>query len=128
MLKHSGMGQRFYEKTGTPLHPMSPISKILWLKAEKPEVFQATRWFIGIKEYILWRLFGEFVVDYSVASATGLFNIREFRWDEEILEFCGITSQMLPLPVNPGKQLSGSEEVAELLGLAADTPFMSWRE
>ena len=125
MLKHSGMGQRFYEKTGTPLHPMSPISKILWLKVEKPEVFQAARWFIGIKEYILWRLFGEFVVDYSVASATGLFNIREFRWDEEILEFCGITSQMLPLPVNPGKQLSGlSEEVAELLGLAADTPFI----
>ena len=125
MLKHSEVGQRFYEKTGTPLHPMSPLNKILWLRAENPELFQAARWFIGIKEYILWRLFGEFVVDFSVASATGLFNIREFRWDEEILEFCGITSQMLPLPVSPGHQLSGlSEDVAELLGLAADTPFI----
>jgi len=125
MLKHSEVGQRFYEKTGTPLHPMSPLSKILWLKAEKPDLFQTARWIIGIKEYILWRLFGEFVVDYSVASATGLFNIREFRWDEEILEFCGITGNMLPLPVSPGHQLSGlSEEAAELLGLAPETPFI----
>lgn len=40
------------------------------------------------------------------------------------MEFCGITSQMLPLPVSPGHQLSGLSEMAELLGLAADTPLL----
>jgi gluconokinase len=125
MLKKSDMGQRIYEKTGTPLHPMSPLSKILWLKAERPELFQRARWFIGIKEYVLWRLFGEFVIDYSVASATGLFNIRNFAWDEEVLAFCGITGYQLSTPVSPTHQLQGlPEDIAELLGIDAQTPFI----
>jgi len=125
MLKKSEMGQKFYEKTGTPLHPMSPLSKILWLKAEKHAIFQKAKWFIGIKEYVMWRLFGEFLIDYSVASATGLFNIKTFEWDEEVLAFCGITSQQLSTPVSPTHQLQGlSEDIAELLGIDVQTPFI----
>ncbi|MER2064352.1 MAG: FGGY family carbohydrate kinase, partial [Alkalibacterium sp.] len=46
-------GQSLYEKTGTPIHPMSPLTKLMWLKEEKPGLFQSAYRFIGIKEYVM---------------------------------------------------------------------------
>ena len=40
------------------------------------------------KEYIFYQFFGEFVVDYSIASATGLFDIHQLQWCDESLEVC----------------------------------------
>ena len=45
-------GRAIYEKTGTPIHPMAPLSKLLWLREEKPEIFHKATKFIGIKEYV----------------------------------------------------------------------------
>ena len=70
-----GNGQAIYEKTGTPIHPMSPLVKLLWLKEEKASIFEKAHRFVGIKEYVFFHLFGEWVVDHSIASATGLFNM-----------------------------------------------------
>jgi len=69
-------GLSIYRNTGTPIHPMSPLAKLMWLKEEKPELFKSAHRFIGIKEYVMYHLFGRFVVDYSIASATGLFNMH----------------------------------------------------
>jgi len=68
-LKVSEAGRRIYRQTGTPLHPMSPLSKLLWLKDKEPAIFQQAEKFISIKEYIWWRLFGKYQVDHSIASA-----------------------------------------------------------
>ncbi|UOE92013.1 gluconokinase [Alkalihalobacillus sp. LMS39] len=90
-----------YEKTGTPLHPMSPLAKLIWLKESKVEAYQQAAYFISIKEYIIYKWFGEKVVDYSIASATGLFNIHNFCWEEESLKLAGISSHQLFTPVDP---------------------------
>lgn len=45
-------GIEIYKRTGTPLHPMSPLSKLLWLKNDEPALYKKARYFIGIKEYI----------------------------------------------------------------------------
>lgn len=88
-------GQALYEKTGTPIHPMTPLTNIMWLKEEKPDIFSKASRFIGIKEYVFYRFFHEYVVDYSIASATGLFNIYNLDWDEEALHTAGITEDKL---------------------------------
>jgi glycerol kinase len=70
-----------YRRTGTPIHPMSPLAKLVWLRHERADLFGRAARFIGIKEYLLFRLFGRYVVD-SIASATGLFNIERLDWDD----------------------------------------------
>lgn len=94
-LRRNEQGTAFYHATGVPIHPMSPLCKLLWLKAEAPELFARAARFVGIKEYIFYRLFGEFVVDTSVASATGLLNLDTLQWDEDVLDFIGLSGDRL---------------------------------
>ena len=51
-LKVSEAGLRIYQHTGTPIHPMSPLCKLMWLKENEPVIFAATFKFISVKEFI----------------------------------------------------------------------------
>ncbi|WP_266204542.1 gluconokinase [Pontibacter kalidii] len=124
-IKSSTVGHKIYLQTGTPVHPMSPLVKLCWLRAEQPELFEQAAKFIGIKEYVLFRLFGAYKVDYSVASAMGLFHIFEFNWHEDALQVAGIHPEQLPEPVPPTYTFRGLQEAdAAALHLPADTPFV----
>jgi gluconokinase len=98
-LKGTEAGLRIYRNTGTPVHAMSPLCKLLWLKEDQPDIFRRASRFIGIKEYIWWRLFGKYQVDHGIASATGLFDIRRLVWYPESLVLAGIDAGRLSEPV-----------------------------
>ncbi|MEJ2803897.1 gluconokinase [Comamonadaceae bacterium PP-2] len=118
-------GLAIYRRTGTPIHPMSPLAKLVWLRHEKPELFARTRRFVGIKEFVFHRLFGQWVVDHSIASATGLFNLERLDWDEGALAMAGIEADQLATPRPTTDSLrSLPASLAESLGLPADTPFV----
>jgi gluconokinase len=98
-LRRSERGRRIYRATGCPLDAIYPLSKIAWLRqAGLPA--QPVR-FISIKEYVFRRLFGEYVVDWSMASSTGLFDIRRRDWSPEALDAVGIDRSCLSTPVSP---------------------------
>lgn len=99
-LKQSANAESVYKTTGTPIHAMSPLCKIIWLRKHKTDLFNATFKFISIKEYIWFKLFNEFNVDYSIASATGLFDIVDLNWSTAACELAGIKPGMLSKPVN----------------------------
>jgi gluconokinase len=84
-----------YHKTGVPVHAMSPFCKLLWLRENEPLLFQKAFKFIGIKEYVFFKLFGTYVVDSSIASATGLMNLKTIQWDPDILEETGLQQNRL---------------------------------
>jgi gluconokinase len=98
-IKNSASGKTIYEQTGTPIHAMSPLSKIIWLKENKPDLFKSIFKFISIKEYIWHKLFNVYETDHSIASATGLFNIEELKWNTRSLDLCGIGIGQLGQPV-----------------------------
>ncbi|MFH0065670.1 gluconokinase [Peribacillus sp. NPDC056705] len=124
-LKASEQGMQLYHRTGTPIHPMSPITKVMWLRNEHPGIFNETEKFIGIKEYIIYKFFNEYVMDYSLASATGMFNLNDLKWDEEALTIAGIGADKLPALVPTTHILSGlSEELAAKMNIHASTPFV----
>ena len=85
-----------YQRTGVPIHPMTPLSKICWIRKNQPELYHAAAMFSGIKEYLLYRLLGVHVMDHSMASATGMFDIHTLDWYPPALELAGINKNQLP--------------------------------
>ncbi|WP_297988212.1 gluconokinase [Anoxybacillus sp.] len=118
-------GIEIYKKTGTPIHPMSPLMKLMWFKEHEPHVFERAHKFISIKEYVLYQWFHQYVVDYSIASATGLFSLQAFDWDEEILRLLHIDRQQLSQLVPTTYTLRGMDKKwAEQLSISAHTPVV----
>ncbi|PSL27531.1 gluconokinase [Chitinophaga ginsengisoli] len=97
-LRNSSLGKKLYEATGTPIHPMSPLVKIAWIRHNNKERFRLTSKFLSIKTYIIHQLTGEYIIDYSIASATGLMNIHTVNWEEDALQYAGITANQLAVP------------------------------
>lgn len=122
-LEAEQLGLRIFRRTGTPIHPMSPLLKLMWLKEHEPHIFSAAHKFVGIKEYVFAKFFNRFVVDYSIASATGLFNLEELKWDRLALQTVGMSDEQLAEPVPPTYVLRGASH-AEQMGLDAHTPFV----
>ena len=72
------------------------MAKILWIREKEPEVFSQASRFVSIKEYVLEKLIGRYVADFSSASASGLVNISEHAWEPRALEALGISIHQLP--------------------------------
>ncbi len=85
-------------------------------------MFKKAARFVGIKEYIFFRLTGEYLIDYSIASATGLFNIEKFDWDEYTLNYLGLTADRFSEPVSPYHLVNLPADNA--LGLPEGTPLV----
>lgn len=114
-----------YELTGTPIHPMSPLTKLLWMKQTNFPAYQQADKFVSIKEFLLYRWFGTQMVDYSIASATGLYDIHTLNWNPNALQLVGITEDMLFTPVPPTTKITGlNKEIAKQLGLPTNIPFI----
>jgi gluconokinase len=124
-LKASSMANSIYSATGTPLHPMSPLLKIAWMKNQDKERFRETSKFLSIKSYIIQQLTGECLIDYSIASATGLLNIHKIHWEQSALKHAGISPERLP-ELTPVFASAGKLKKAyqSSLGLSADTKII----
>jgi gluconokinase len=124
-LKLSPLGKKIYDATGTPIHPMSPLVKIKWLHTHDEERFKKTYKFLSVKSYIIQQLTGSYVLDYSLASATGLLNIHKLSWEDDALGYAGITANELPelAPVffSPGKL---RKEYQKSLGLMEEVKLI----
>jgi gluconokinase len=115
--------QGIYQRTGCPIDAIYPLAKIQWLK-ENFKLPENTR-FISIKEYVIFRLIGQWVVDWSIASATGLFDIKEHHWDKTALSLLGIIPANLSELVPPRHILTKwNQEIIDLIGLPPDTPLI----
>ncbi|MEM0993295.1 MAG: gluconokinase, partial [Bacteroidota bacterium] len=124
-LRNTELGKDIYERTGTPIHPMSLLCKIAWLRDHESAIFERTAYFISIKAYVLYRWFGRFVIDESIASATGLFDVHERKWYEAALDYCDITSDQLAEVVSTKYVLEDlKQSVAEELQIPQDTPII----
>jgi len=124
-LKNSAAAEMLYEQTGTPIHAMSPLCKILWLKENDAQTFERASKFISIKEFLWWKLFQHYEVDYSIASATGLMDIERLQWNENALSIGQIKSVKLAKLVDTNFIRTGIDPGhAYSMGIPATTPFI----
>lgn len=124
-LQQTPKGHEIYRRTGTPIHAMSPLVKLIWLANEHSDIFKQAAKFISIKEFIFYRFFQEYLIDYSLASATGLMNLKNLSWDKEALLVAGITEKHLSKLVPTThivEQISPAS--ASKMGIPVNTPII----
>jgi sugar (pentulose or hexulose) kinase len=114
-----------YEHTANMPTAKDVVPKILWLKEERPDLWERTRWLLDCKEYILFKLTGAVAIDWHGASTFFLFNPQTKTWDEEVCARLGIPVEKLP-PAFPSTQVIGevTPQAAEQTGLRAGTPVV----
>ncbi len=124
-LKDTPLGHDCYLNTGTPIHPMSPLCKLGWMREHQPDIFAAGSKFISLKEYVFFKLFGQYLVDESIASATGLFDIHTLSWYAPALELAGVSPDQLSTVVPITYTVRGMDKaIAAAMHIPEDTPFV----
>jgi gluconokinase len=104
---------------------MTPFVKLLWMKETKYEPYLQAKYFMSIKEYLLQCWFNQRVIDYSMASATGLFNPATHTWNQTLLSLTDIHDGQLSRIVPPTEILTGiNPQIAEEMGIDPELPFV----
>ena len=85
-----------HNRTGARFHSSFWTAKLLWLKKEFPDVFKKTDRWLSFSDFVALRFFGKAMTSVSMASATGIFDIRLNDWDLEIIKFLKIKKENLP--------------------------------
>ncbi len=114
--------ERLIELTGNPALEGFTAPKVLWVREHEPETFERARLLLLPKDYIRYRLTGEVAMEISDAAGTLLFDVRQGRWSDELLEELGLPGALLP-DVRGSAEVSGqvTPEVATVTGLTLGT-------
>ncbi len=113
------------EQTANPALTSMTVSKLLWVRDHEPAHYDRARQMLLPKDYIRFRLTGEYATEVSGASGTGLLDVVRRRWASPLIERLGIDQALLP-PVFESPEVSGriSEIAAGQTGLKAGTPVV----
>jgi xylulokinase len=114
---------RLIELTANPALPNFTLTKLLWVREHDPESFAKIVHVFCPKDYIRYKLTGEFAMDMQEASGTLLLDVAHRRWSEEVAGIAGIPMSWLP-PLFEGPEICAriSDAGASATGLAAGTP------
>jgi xylulokinase len=124
---HEKIGyEKMIELTCNPALPNFTLTKLLWVKTHEPEIFARTRHIMCPKDYVRYRLTGEFAIDVQEASGTLLLDVTNRRWSKEVAEAAGIPESWLPTVYENTEVCAKiSDKAAGLTGLAAGTPVVA---
>ncbi|MCL2864729.1 MAG: xylulokinase [Lachnospiraceae bacterium] len=98
------------------------VQKLMWIRDNEPEVYEQTHKILNAKDYIVFRLTGKFYTDYSDGNSNGCFDLKNFKWSEELMGYAGIDMDKLP-ELRASTFVAGgvTEEAAKSCGLAVGT-------
>jgi xylulokinase len=115
--------ERLIELTCNPALPNFTLTKLLWVRAHQPEIFDRIAHVLCPKDYVRFRLTGEYAIDMQEASGTLLLDVAHRRWSREVAAAAGIPMSWLPrLFEGPEICARISAAGATATGLAAGTP------
>ena len=109
--------------TANPVLTGFTLPKLLWVRDNQPRLFERVRRMLLPKDYVRYRLTGEFATEVSDASGTAVFDVVHRRWSFEMMDGLGLDRAILPRCYE-SSEVTGkiTARIAELTGLAAGTP------
>jgi len=118
--------ERLLELTGNAMLPGFTAPKILWVKENEPEVFGIIAHILLPKDYIRFRLTGEFATDMSDASGMSLLDVGNRRWSSELIQYLQLSLDWLP-QLYESPEITGtiSQMASATTGLKVGTPVVA---
>ncbi len=123
-LQEQGMAQDLRRATGMPVHPTSPLARLMWYARHEPETSGRVAWWGGPKEAVVVRLTGQRVTELSTASGTGLLDLTTRDWDPVATEIAQLDRTQLPEVESTTAAFPLTAEAAAALGLRQGTPVV----
>lgn len=125
VLKSIGGFEKLRDYTNNNMLPGYQGGKILWLREVEPENFRKMSKAILPKDYLRYKLTGEYYTDVSDASGTGLFDVKNRQYNWELLDRLNLPHDLFP-PVVESSEITGlvSQKAAKLTGLVPGTPVV----
>ncbi len=118
--------ERLIELTCNPALPNFTLTKLLWVREHQPEIFSKIRHVLCPKDYVRFRLTGDYAMDMQEASGTLLLDVTHRRWSTEVAEAAGIPLAWLPrLFEGPDVCARITDEAQGLTGITAGTPVVA---
>jgi xylulokinase len=117
--------QKVLDCIANPVLTGFTLPKLLWVRDNEPRSFERVRKVLLPKDYVRFRLTGEYASDVSDASGTAMFDVVNRRWSNELVEAVGLDRSILPY-VFESQDISGrvTAAVAKATGLDAGTPVV----
>lgn len=117
--------ERVVELTANPVLTGFTAPKVIWVRQNEPEVYRQIAKVLLPKDYVRFRLTGEYHTEVSDASGTSFFHVRERRWATELLDAIEVPRDWMPeVHESPVVSARVSAEAAEATGLAVGTPVV----
>ncbi len=117
--------ERVLQLTGNPVLTGFTAPKILWVRRHEPEVYRRVAHVLLPKDYVRYKLTGDWLSDVSDSSGTSLFDVGRRTWSEEMLRALDIPRAWLPeVTESPVASARVSAEASRATGLVAGTPVV----
>ncbi len=119
--QYVGIEEAFYETSGQTF-ALGALPRILWLKNNKPEVYEKVASISMIGDWILAKLCGVIATDPSNGGTTGIYSLAKRDWEPDMAEKVGIKADIFPPSLEPGTVMGTvTPEASEETGLATST-------
>lgn len=118
------LAEKIYFTGGDWVAITSP-PRLLWLQKHEPQIFERIAHLTMLSDWILFKLCGEYVTDPSAGSSSGMFDLSRRTWSDEIVNMCGLRSDVLPPVREPGTMIGRvHQQAASQSGLKEGTPVV----
>jgi xylulokinase len=119
-------GERIFRITYQRPSPTWTLPQLLWVKAHEPDVIPRTERVLFTKDYVRWRLTGNWATDYIEAQGSMFYDVERREWSEELCALAGLSVRALPPLVRPVDVVGGvTAAAAAETGLRASTPVIA---
>ena len=117
---------RVLELTCNPALTNFTLTKLLWVRTHEPDIFRRVRRVLLPKDYVRYRMSGEYAIDVADASGTLMLDVAGRRWSQALMDAVDIDTRMLPaLFESPEVCARVSEEGEAATGIPAGTPIVA---
>jgi len=119
--------EKWYMTTGNGFPPaLYTLFKILWYKDKEPEMYKKIDKVIGTKDYVNFKLTGKVATDFSYASGSGVYDLVNWKYSEELIDTSGLPSHIFPEIVKSTDVIGQiTPAAAEELGLTTNIHVVS---
>jgi xylulokinase len=111
--------EEWYMTTGNGFPPaLYSVFKLMWFRDNEPEMFDKVHCILGTKDYINYILTGKMATDFSYASGSGVYDLKEWKYSDKLIKASGLDASIFPEIVKSSDVIGTlTAEAAEALGL-----------